>query len=201
VNWRGRVIKNGVKLWMVGTDTAKDLFFGRLKVTQPGPGYVHFSKQLDAKFFKGLTSEVRRQVRTSTGLKYRWAKVETRNEPLDTTVYALFASQMRDHYKMTDAQWAKLDNDLRPDLFGLPFGAQLGAPIAPAPAPVAPAETEPAAGLLAIGQIEVREPLPQNAPAPLPMAAPMAEAVQPPKPKPKPKPASSFASSEWMSRL
>jgi phage terminase large subunit GpA-like protein len=38
VNWRGKVLKRGVRLWYVGTDTAKDLIYGRLKVTQPGPG-------------------------------------------------------------------------------------------------------------------------------------------------------------------
>lgn len=194
VNWRGRVIRNGVKLWMVGTDTAKDLFFGRLKVTQPGPGYVHFSKHLDAKFFKGLTSEVRKQMRTSTGLKYRWVKVEQRNEPLDVTVYALFSSQMRDHYKLTDAQWNKLDNDLRPDLFGLPFGPMLGA----SPAPTkATEESPPAAGLTDAAHIEVRDPVtaqPQK-PQPTPEHAPT------PKAAPKPKPKSAFASSEWMSRL
>ena len=194
VNWRGRVIRNGVKLWMVGTDTAKDLFFGRLKVTQPGPGYVHFSKHLDAKFFKGLTSEVRKQMRTSTGLKYRWVKVEQRNEPLDVTVYALFSSQMRDHYKLTDAQWNKLDNDLRPDLFGLPFGPLLGASPAPAKATE---ESPPAAGLTDAAHIEVRDPVtaqPQK-PQPTPEHAPT------PKAAPKPKPKSAFASSEWMSRL
>jgi phage terminase large subunit GpA-like protein len=191
VNWRGRVIKAGVKLWMVGTDTAKDLFFGRLKVTQPGPGYVHFSQGLDSKFFKGLTSEVRKQIRTSTGLKYRWVKVETRNEPLDTAVYALFASQMRDHYKMTDAQWSRLENDLRPDLFGVPF-AQAGA----TQAQLLPPETPPAAGLVDAAHIEVRDPV--TAPT-RPSATPPEHSPQP-KPR-KPKPASSFASSEWMSRL
>jgi phage terminase large subunit GpA-like protein len=191
VNWRGRIIKNGVKLWMVGTDTAKDLFFGRLKVTQPGAGYVHFSKHLPPEFFNGITAEVRKQVRMASGIKYRWVKVSDRNEPLDCTVYSIFCSHMLDHYKMTDAQWNKLDNDLRPDLFGLPFGPLLSAKPAPAQ------ETPPAAGLLEPGQIEVRDPVtaaPQAPPrpAPQPVAAPV---------KPKPKRASNFASNEWMSRL
>jgi phage terminase large subunit GpA-like protein len=193
VNWRGRIIKNGVKLWMVGTDTAKDLLFGRLKVTQPGAGYVHFSKHLPPEFYNGITAEVRKQVRMASGIKYRWVKVSDRNEALDCTVYSIFCSHMLDHYKMTDAQWNKLDNDLRPDLFGLPFGPLLGAKPAPARAP----ETPPAAGLLEPGQIEVRDPVtaePQAPapPAPQPVAAPV---------KPKPQRRSNFASSEWMSRL
>jgi phage terminase large subunit GpA-like protein len=117
VNWRGKIIKRGVKLWMVGTDTAKDLIFGRLKVTQPGPGYVHFSKHLPVEWFNGLTAEVRRTIKTASGVKYRWVKTAARNEPLDTTVYAMFCSQMLDHYKLTEPQWKRLENDLLPDLF------------------------------------------------------------------------------------
>jgi phage terminase large subunit GpA-like protein len=117
VNWRGKIIKRGVKLWMVGTDTAKDLIFGRLKVTQPGPGYVHFSKNLPVEWFNGLTAEVRRTIKTASGVKYRWVKTAARNEPLDTTVYAMFCSQMLDHYKLTESQWKRLENDLLPDLF------------------------------------------------------------------------------------
>lgn len=195
VNWRGRIIKNGVKLWMVGTDTAKDLFFGRLKVTQPGAGYVHFSKHLPPEFYNGITAEVRKQVRMASGVKYRWVKVSERNEALDCTVYSIFCSHMLDHYKMTDAQWNKLDNDLRPDLFGLPFGPLLGAK----PAPVRAPETPPAAGLLEPGQIEVRDPVTAEAQAPPPAPAAPQPVAAPVKPKPQRR--SNFASSEWMSRL
>lgn len=137
VNWRGKIIKRGVKLWMVGTDTAKDLIFGRLKVTQPGPGYVHFSKHLPVEWFNGLTSEVRRTIKTASGVKYRWVKTAARNEPLDTTVYAIFCSQMLDHYKMTEAQWKRLENDLLPDLFD--SGATEPTHAVFAPVPTAPA--------------------------------------------------------------
>lgn len=129
VNWRGRTIKNGVKLWMVGTDTAKDLLFGRLQVDKPGPGYVHFSKHLPLEWFKGLTAEVRKAIRTASGTKHRWVKTAARNEPLDTTVYAMFCSIALDHHKMSDAQWSRLENDLLPDLFDVP---------APLPAVVLP---------------------------------------------------------------
>jgi phage terminase large subunit GpA-like protein len=117
VNHKGRVIKRGLKLWWVGTDTAKDLIFSRLTLKDPGPGYVHFSQALNSGYFEGLTSEVRRQVRTTTGVKHRWMKVRDRNEPLDTFVYALFASQALDHHKLTERQWERLEQALLPDLF------------------------------------------------------------------------------------
>jgi phage terminase large subunit GpA-like protein len=175
----------------VGTDTAKDNLFERLRVQNPGPGYIHFSKALPLEWFKGLTAEVRRTVRTSSGEKVRWVKTAARNEPLDTTVYAMFASQMLDHHKLSDAQWAKLENDLLPDLFALPLAA-------PEPGPAAP---------LAPGQIETRPAAPADAAAqaqPAQHAPPMAQRRRPPPPPPAPPPApfvSPFASPEWSSRL
>lgn len=46
VNWRGRTQARGVKLWFVGTDTAKDVLFGRIKINKVGPGYMHLPKAL-----------------------------------------------------------------------------------------------------------------------------------------------------------
>lgn len=124
VNWRGQTIKSGVKLWMVGTDTAKDLLHGRLKVTQNGPGRVHFSVELPDEFYKQLTAEVRALQKTSTGEQYRWVKRSTRNEVLDTTVYAMFAAHMIDLHKFTDKMWERLENAVQPptpDLFAQPI--------------------------------------------------------------------------------
>lgn len=192
VNWRGRIIKSGVKLWMVGTDTAKDLLFGRLKVTQPGPGYVHLSKNLPVEWFNGLTSEVRRGVKTAKGLKYHWVKTVNRNEPLDTTVYAMFCSQMLDHYKLTDAQWSRLENDLLPDLFD---PNQHGLDLTPAEIE----GTDASAAPLAPGQIETRD----ATPAPTrPVAAPAARPKRTPYATPPMAPlVSPFASPEWSARL
>jgi phage terminase large subunit GpA-like protein len=213
VNHRGRIIKAGVKLWMVGTDTAKDLFFGRLKVTQPGAGYVHFSKHLPVEWFKGLTSEVRRAIRTARGETHRWVKTAARNEPLDTTVYAMFCSQMLDHYKMTDAQWRRLENDLLPDLFDHPAPSEIATitisqNVAGTSVDTAQAATENVASAelkqLAFAQLEIRDPAPAvAAPAPPPVAIaqpPKRTAAQAKRMAPPPA-ASPFASSEWMSRL
>jgi phage terminase large subunit GpA-like protein len=51
VNWGGKIIKRGVRLWYVGTDTAKDLLYGRLCVEKKGAGFVHFSKDLPPEFY------------------------------------------------------------------------------------------------------------------------------------------------------
>ena len=46
INWRGERLKRGVKLWPVGTDTAKSEIYGRLRLEQAGPGYVHLSRHM-----------------------------------------------------------------------------------------------------------------------------------------------------------
>ncbi|MCS4508901.1 phage terminase large subunit family protein [Xylophilus ampelinus] len=130
VNFRGQVVRRGVKLWMVGTDTAKDLIYGRLIVTQPGPGYVHTSKHLAAEFYFGLTAESRVLVKTATGTVYRWENMlRKRNEPLDCTVYAIFATHRLGLHTYTDRQWQRLESAMAPDLF-----AQSAPTSEPAPA-------------------------------------------------------------------
>ena len=110
----------------------------------------------------------------NSGTKYRWVKTVARNEPLDTTVYSLFCSDMLDHYKMTDAQWRRLENDLLPDLFD---------PIQDMPPPSAPAtQAAQTAQPLAIGQIETRDPVAPDAEteqkAPQTIAEPSSSAIE-----------------------
>lgn len=121
VNWRGKVLRRGVRLWFVGTDTAKDLLYGRLMVTQPGPGYVHFSRDLQPAFYTGLTAEVRVPQRTARGVEYRWVNPKRqRNEPLDCSVYAIWCSHQMKLHLRTDREWERLEQAVQPpvgDLF------------------------------------------------------------------------------------
>lgn len=108
VNWRGRVLKNGIKLWLVGTDSAKDLFFNRLKVKEPGPGYVHFSNELPDEFFEQLTAENRVPQRTARGIESRWVNRKgRRNEALDATVYSLFLAAVLDLHRYGESMWRR----------------------------------------------------------------------------------------------
>jgi len=121
VNWRGKILKRGVRLWYVGTDTAKDLIYGRLMVTQPGPGYVHFSKDLPDEFYKQLTAESRIPQRTARGIEYKWVNTKrARNEVLDCTVYALFCTHQIGLHTYTEKMWQRLEDAVQPanaDLF------------------------------------------------------------------------------------
>ncbi|OXE37436.1 MAG: hypothetical protein CGW95_01410 [Phenylobacterium zucineum] len=94
LNLKRQTIKNGAELWPVGTDTAKQTIYSRLKLAEPGAGFTHFHANLPPDYFNQLTAEklVTRYVK---GFPVReWTKkAGARNEALDTFVYALAAMQ------------------------------------------------------------------------------------------------------------
>lgn len=83
------------KLFMIGTDTAKDLLFSRMRIRKPGPGYMHLPDWADPEYLAQLTSEVvvRRYVR-GRGTVREYVKIRERNEALDLEVYCLAALYM-----------------------------------------------------------------------------------------------------------
>lgn len=83
-----------VPLYTIQVDAAKEQLYGRLSIVEPGPGYLHLPKSVDAGFLAGLVSE-RCVTRTDKrGFPQRtWEKRKpgVRNEPLDAAVYAYAA--------------------------------------------------------------------------------------------------------------
>lgn len=122
VNWRGKKVVRGIKLWRVGVDAAKDLLLGQLSIEHPGPGYVHFSDELPREFYEQLTAEQRVLARVNGREAYRWIKRRPRNEQLDNRNYALHAAMGLGLHKWTDAQWERLESQVQPpaDLFSQP---------------------------------------------------------------------------------
>ncbi len=85
-----RTNKGKIPLFLVGVDAVKDAVYARLKLTEPGPGMIHFPRQLDAEYFRQLTAE-RVITRFDRGRPIRsWQPKRDgeRNEALDTFVYA-----------------------------------------------------------------------------------------------------------------
>jgi phage terminase large subunit GpA-like protein len=81
-----------VKLWLIGTDTAKDRIFARLKIPAPGPGYMHLPDFAEEEYLAQLTSEKAvRRYRRGKGTIREYIKTRARNEALDLEVYALAA--------------------------------------------------------------------------------------------------------------
>jgi phage terminase large subunit GpA-like protein len=93
IDHNGEKIPGGVKLWPIGADTAKEEIYTRLKIEQPGPGYMHFPLGLPDDYYSGLVAESQVTKYVKGYLRHVWEKTETeRNEPLDLEVYAYAAA-------------------------------------------------------------------------------------------------------------
>lgn len=108
IDWRGRRVKNGVTLWHVGTNLAKDLLHGRLQVERPGPGYVHLSHELSDEWFRQFSGEVRVTRKGKGGSQTRWIALRKRVEALDCAVYALWLEAHINLARKSDAWWDAL---------------------------------------------------------------------------------------------
>ena len=146
LDWRGQKQKRGVKLWPIGTDTAKSEIYGRLRIAEPGPGYVHLSKHLPPEVFDQLTAErlVTRYVKGHARLE--WIKpAGRRNEALDCAVYALAGAHKLQIDRWREGDWAKWERRVQAaDLFDRPAPAAAG-PQAPPANPQETAATAPPA--------------------------------------------------------
>lgn len=79
-------------LFVLCTDTAKDVIYSRLRIATPGPGYVHLPNWADAEYVAQLTAEKKiRKWFKGRGSVPMWVKMRDRNEALDLTVYCLAA--------------------------------------------------------------------------------------------------------------
>ncbi len=80
-----------IKLFPIGVDTAKDVLFSRMRIAEPGPGYMHFPLSRSDEYFRQLTAE-KLVTRYHKGFARReWVKIRPRNEALDVRVYAMAA--------------------------------------------------------------------------------------------------------------
>ena len=203
INWHGNRIKHGVKLWPIGTDTAKAEIYGRLRTAEPGPGYITLSRHMPPEVFEQLTSErlVTRYVKGRQ--KLEWVKpAGRRNEALDCAVYALAAAHFAGIERWKEGDWQKWANRIEePGLFddaAAPAARPTQVSADPAPPPVAtprPESQEPTAAPAADDRS-----LPEPPPEPVP-AAPPVHAPQPataiPAPATPAAPASRRPTRDW----
>jgi phage terminase large subunit GpA-like protein len=113
----GKVFRKSGEVWIVGTDIAKSALMGQLQV-ESDRRKVHFAAGLPIEFFRQLTSES-----YDKRLK-RWVKPKkkTRNEALDTHVYAA-AATMHPWLRLdiaTPAKWGALERKLTIDRLPAP---------------------------------------------------------------------------------
>lgn len=172
VNLAGRIIKGGVLLWMVGTNTAKDWWHAHLRMRDAGPGFVHLANDLPDDWFEQMASEERVRAKTARGERWVWQKITgRRNEAWDCAVYALFAAHCLDLHRYTAEMWQRLRSRIapaEPDLLSPVSEAVAAEPSRPA------SETRPAL------HVDVAEPAAQARPPAMIDDARAAPAPSPP---------------------
>lgn len=106
VDWKGDRIKDGVQLWPVGVDTAKEMILTRLALTGDGQGRIHFPDSLTPDYYDQLLSEtpITRIVRGRRTIGFE-KQPGVRNEALDLNVYALAAAYYCGADKWDELQW------------------------------------------------------------------------------------------------
>ncbi len=116
VSIKGKTIKNGAEVWMVGADTAKKHIYNRLAIDNPEQeGFIYLSSQLPDNFFKGLTSEklVTRYVKGYPVREFI-KDSSARNEPLDCGMLAIAAYHRLGLNRWRPSQWEDLESTVQP---------------------------------------------------------------------------------------
>lgn len=94
INFKNQFMKSGGLVYPVGSDTVKDLLYGRLKHNEPGYGYIHFHSELPPSFYEQLTAEKKiSRIVKGRIIKDWFLPPGKRNEALDCFVYAYCAFQ------------------------------------------------------------------------------------------------------------
>lgn len=134
--------KYGLRVYWVGTQKAKDLFAGRLKLTGRGAGRMHWYQGVRADYWKQITGEVKAPHRSMRNKRVWQRKAGQAVEALDGEVYALHAARARKVHLMKPAQWDALERqlaqsplfaDLEPAMLTLPVPSVL---VSSAPQPL-----------------------------------------------------------------
>lgn len=148
VSWRGKTLRRGLKLWQVGTDTAKHLLYGRLRLQQPGPGFIHLPAAFrNTDEFEQLTAERLATKYVKGHAKLEWFKPPgKRNEALDCAVYAYAAACYLGIQTMREPGWARREERIAPrapDLFSAPVQPAAPESLISPPQPLPPASRQP----------------------------------------------------------
>lgn len=125
VTWRGKTAGRSLKLWSLGTDTAKHLLYGRMRITQVGPGYVHVPECLKTTDeFEQMTAARLMPVVVQGKASLRWITPHgKREEGGDAMIYAYAAACYLGIQTYREPGWARREQRIaprEPDLFAAP---------------------------------------------------------------------------------
>jgi phage terminase large subunit GpA-like protein len=123
VNYKGKKIYNGVKLWPVGVGMIKSEFYNRLQyrplldesgeITGYPPGYCHYP-EYPPEWFKQMTAESLRWVIRQGRKVALWEKIPGQaNEALDLNVYNRAMSIIAGIDRLSSKEWDAIDEQFK----------------------------------------------------------------------------------------
>lgn len=83
--------KGKVNLFQAGVFSGKDMLMSRLKITEPGPRYIHNPIRFPSEFFEQYAAEKKENAIKNGRLVQKWVPVMARNETIDLEVYNIVA--------------------------------------------------------------------------------------------------------------
>jgi phage terminase large subunit GpA-like protein len=114
INYKGKKISGGVRLWKVGVSILKGELYGWLKQTRHEDGsiphgYCHFPEHA-TEYFKQLTAEQLVTKIVKGYPKREWQKTRDRNEALDCRIYARAAAIALGLDRWKEKKWNSIIN-------------------------------------------------------------------------------------------
>jgi phage terminase large subunit GpA-like protein len=108
--------RHGVKVFIVGTNKAKDWLASHMKLNGRGDGRFHYYADVRLDYFDHMTAEAK--VPGRLGKKVWSCRAGRRNEAWDCEVYALHAARAKRVHLLKADDWKKIENELtQVDLF------------------------------------------------------------------------------------
>ena len=109
----------GLKVYIVGTNKAKDWLSGHMKLLGNGPGRCHVYRDVRQDYFEQVTGEVKAPHRTLRNKKVWQPKSGRAIEAWDCEVYALHAARAKRVHLLSPKDWDTLEQRLlQADMFG-----------------------------------------------------------------------------------
>jgi phage terminase large subunit GpA-like protein len=141
VTYKGKTMQRSLKLWQVGTDTAKHLLYGRMRLQEVGHGYVHVPKALsETDEFEQMTAARLLPAVVQGKHVMRWiTPAGKREEGGDCQVYAYAGACYLGIQQYREPSWARREQRIAPkapDLFSQPQLVDATDAPAAEPAPV-----------------------------------------------------------------
>lgn len=107
--------RHGVKIFIVGTNKAKDWLAGHMKLTGCGPGRFHYYADVRTDYFEHMTSEAKVPSKRNPGKKVWTLRAGRRCEAWDCEVYALHAARAKRVHLLKPDEWTRLEAEMKQD--------------------------------------------------------------------------------------